>query len=587
MTTIAEVYFARVDGPDIGFSPTLHAREDLIAESATFSQIRGDAATIEIRCLYPETGLIGGPRWGILSARVAGVVREIARGQIVGYPVALAGQLVTVELVCKSISASQRVDNLFIGENSAVPRQVDPSEDPRRTEPYMLCDVYHDPRTLVPSLDPIAGSAPPVMSLFGEGAPVGERSIDQLELSISDAPVDLVTLIETTAFEQSLWKKVDLGSAISMIPSPARVTYTPESLRSAVESITLDGGYELKSADIEFSPGIPFVIYTDKRKVDPGTCAVIPAKSVKYTRNTIADLRLTTFINAAQDRREILEVPVQARISDIGGAVQLTETSAISDAERFAETTHSLTYETYRANTGIGGGTLTTTHWTTRYGVGSRVWDFGGGPSADLQACLRAMVRRAARIAVERAHCVRLTILTEADQVLDLTLKDRVRVYDNRLPGGVAVGKITGIEMSFGITALATIFVSCPLSDPADLSPVTAGGGLDGLAQITINPTFSHVDPVPNTGAMNAVDAGAVNSLVTSIEILDGVVEQEAACGGTDPVSEQIPDPESVMPKTGIEMSFLDLSPLPVDILGDRRLTLTPVIIRLPEGISL
>lgn len=585
---IGKIFFARVDVAGVAFSPVTHAREDLVVFSASISQVRGDAASITIEYLRPDGGLRAGPRWGILSAEIGGVVKELARGEIKVTPLALIGKTMTVELVCRAAKASMLVDDLFRSQDHLVPRHVDPTDDARRSEPYLLSDVYHDPRTLVPSLDPIAGSAAPVLTLHGAGADPDVATILDLSISLTDAAVDEVTLTEITDFRQDLWRRVDLGGAISDVPLAERATYTPEGLRSSVAGISMDGGYELKGATVEYTPLVPLKVYTTARKVDPFTCIVRAADYVEYPLMKIDDLFLNTFINAVQDRRERLSVPIEVRVADIGGAVQLTESAALSDADSLARISYSLNYSVYRPNPLIPGAVLTTTYTTHRRGVADSIWMSGGAMRATCIPSLTAMIRRAARVAVERAHCVQLTVSTHDIRALGITLKDRVRIVDARLTGGQAVGKVVGLGIEIGTSAITTITLACPVSDPDDLSAAD-GTGPDGLAELVISTAFESADPTPYTEALNAVSSGVAGGLVESMALVDGVVEQTAACGGTGdgPDDIQIEDPELKMPVSGLSMTLRDLSPVSIDELGIRDLLLQPTILRLPEGITI
>lgn len=594
---VERVFLAMVETAGESFNPAIHARNDHVVIGAAFSQTRGQAGAINAKILYPEGGLLAGPRWGILSVEVDGVVKQVARGELVGFPLSLAGSEIDIELACKGPTASQQADAAFASVSHMVPDHVEPSNHPRRAEPYILADAYLDPRSLDVTLDPIAGSAAPALTLYGEGADPDVSTILSIDIEIADSPVDEVLLTETTDFAEHVFNAVDLGDALVSIPADKRATFTPIALEDSVSKITLDGGYQMLSSSIEYSiHAEKLKVYTKKKRVDPFTCIITPAEFVEYPRNNISDLRINALVEAVQDRRETLRMPVRPAISHFGGSVQVTETSSLSNAGALAETTHSITYQTKRTNYGIGGGQLTTTHWITRYGVAGSIWRSGGAVRATCVPSLEAMARRAARVAVERAHCVELTIETIDPAALDLTLKDRVRIYDIRLPGGTAVGKVTTIEKNFnGAAAIVRMVLSCPVSDPDQLS--TGLFGVNGLAEIIVPSAFSSVMPIPYTNQMLAVIDGRAQYLVEHIELIDGIEEQLEEMGETDPRDHQIEIPESKMPETGIALRLADLSPASPDSLGPNPVNpadprgpifvLEPVIVRLPEGISL
>ncbi|KIN72675.1 hypothetical protein [Sulfitobacter guttiformis] len=563
------------------------ATDDVIILGAAFSQIKGDSGTINITAIMPEAG-IPSAQFGTLSLEINGTLTPIARGQLMRVPLRLAGQQVELELVCRGANNTQRIDNLFKAKNDEVPEGVEPSLDARRTAPYLLSDVYVDPITHTPSLDPIAGSAAPAVTLYGEGADPDVSTVLGLDIDLTEVPIDEIELTETTEFRHQEWAKVDLGDAFSIsVPEAERGTYTPLALKDALATITLDGGYRLLSTNAEFRATAPMRVYTDKKRVDPFTCIITKPEFVEYPLNEIEEMTIEAIVEAVQDRQETLRVDVRAAIQQIGGVSQVTEETSIQNAEKLAETTSSYSYKTYRENPGIGGGTLTRTHWITRYGVNSSVWSRSGEFNPECSASLRAMVRRAARIAIERAHCVTLTAQTFDTAAMTLTLKDRVRIYDARLPSGVAVGKVTGIEVSMVDQAsLVTLSLSCPVSDPESLS-TAPGGGPDGLASVQINEDITSMSNIVHPPAISAVIGRDASYMVEQMELIDGQVEQELKMGLTDERFVQIEFPDAEMPKTGFSMDLGDLSPVPVENIPPVTIRMGDTIINLPEGITL
>jgi hypothetical protein len=198
---IGKIYFARVASPSVAFDPASHAAEDLTVFKASVSQARQECAIISLECLYPEGGLLS-DRWGILSIERGGVAVEIARGQINGFPAAFAGQRVQVELICRRTDHVTAVDELFAARDAEVPDVLVDSNVMRRTEAYLLDEVYHDKLTLTPTLEPIAGAEAPALTLYGEGAAAGQSQIMGIDIEITDAPVEAVTIDLECFFEE-------------------------------------------------------------------------------------------------------------------------------------------------------------------------------------------------------------------------------------------------------------------------------------------------------------------------------------------------------------------------------------------------
>jgi hypothetical protein len=552
---------------DIAFSPSEHAREDLTVFSASFTQARQEAGIIEIECLYPACGFLTSSRWGILSVEKDGVAVEVARGEIVGFPLALTGQTVRVQLICRRPGHVELVDEIFASRDSEVPAELEDVDTPRRTEAYLLDEVYHDPVSLMPSLEPIAGSAPPVLTLYGEGAAPGQSEIFGLSAEITDAPSATCTVECQVDFEQLVYGKINAAAEISALPAGERTTFTPNALIDAAKNISLDGGYELLSASLETTPLVPLEIFTSARTVDPATCVVTRAKRVSMQEYRIDGVDLEVMVQAVQPRRERFRVSVAPLLLPFGGEADAEEIVYLTDAERRAETVKVMSYSPRP-------GSLVQ---FSKRGVGASIFTSGGAYRASIHDITDALVRRAARTAIERAHCVQLTIDTSAETAISLTLKDRIRIIDARLPAGIATGKITGIELTFGQTDSARIVIACPVSDSIDVDAVD----IQYSAQEVL-PEFV----IDTTSTLQAVSAGDESELVLECALIDaGDVQRDEIDGTTE--TSVIADPEAAVPKTGLTLSLRDLTPVDVDTLDEAVISFAPVAVILPEGIRL
>lgn len=564
---IGRVFLARTWSADVAFDPVAHATEDLTVFSAKFTQARQEAGIIEIECLYPAGGFLTSNRWGILSVEIDGVPVEVARGEIVGFPLALAGQTVRVQMICRRPSHVEEVDDLFASRNAEVPVELEDIDIARRTEAYLLDEIYHDPRTLIASLEPIAGNAPPVLTLCGEGAAPGQSQIFALSAEITDAPSTKCVVECQVDFEQLIYGKFNAAAELSALPASERTTFTPNALADAAKNIALDGGYELLSSSIETSPLLPLTVYTSARTVDPATCVVTKAARVNMMEHQIVDLHLDVLAQAVQPRRERFRVSVAPLLLPFGGEADAEEIVYLTDAEKRAETVQVLSYEPRP-------GSLVQFF---KRGVGASIFTSGGAYRETVQDIVDALVRRAARTAIERAHCVQLTIDTTAEVAISLTLKDRVRVTDARLPAGVATGKIVGLEVEFGQSDRGRIVLACPVSDSIDVHEAEIQ-----YSSMSVLPGFS----IDTTSNLEAVRNGSAPALVDSFSLIDAGDVQRAEIDGTTETY-VIADPEDAVSKTGIMLHLRDLSPSDVENLDEAVIEFAPVSLILPEGIRL
>jgi hypothetical protein len=371
---------------------------------------------------------------------------------------------------------------------------------------------------------------------------------------------------ETFRWGQLVWQTFDAGARFASLPDEQKETYTPQALLSALQSASLDGGYERLGAQLETSKLLPTTIYTSPRSVDPNTCVITPARSVQMMKHRIDDMSISCLVNAVQPRHERLSVTVRPGISDFGGQVEeLTQTSYMLDVESRAESVAVMSYETDRG-----------LRQFSRRGVSSSVYYSGGEFRSSNADVVRALASKAARVALERAHCVRLTIDTTAEAIIDIDLRDRVRIVDARLPGGQATGKVIGWDVEFGSSETGQLVLMCPVS---------TGDG--DVAELNVDMIEIEGDvSIDTTPTMAAVRSGNAMSLVTMMEVIDPAVDQDYVIGGTDEGT-TIDAPESRIPQTGIALELADLTPADYDDLETTEIKLAPFELILPRGITL
>lgn len=416
-------------------------------------------------------------------------------------------------------------------------------------------------------MEAIAGDSKPAHTLYGEGGAAGQSRILSIDIDITDTPAEAVTIELECAFDEEAWSVFDAGDRFALLDAADKATYTPNALRSALQSLRADGGFEVLSSSMVTRELTPTRVYTAPREVDTATCVITPAESVDIMRHEIESIKIECLVNAIQPRRERLSVTVKPEISDFGGQVEeLLETEYMLDAESRAHFTHVMSFST---------GQYTLAQFS-RSEVDPSIFYRDGAFRASNTDVVEALTRKAAKIALERAHCVQLTVETSVEEILHLDLRDRVRIVDARLPGGLAVGKIIGWDVTFGASQAGQIVVMCPISrSTANEASVDF---FDPEIEGSVN--------IDTTSTMRAVRDGDSLHLITDLTLTDTAEQQYAQIGDTDEHN-VIQDPTSQMARTGVTMQFADLTPVEADALDTTVIKLKKYTLKLPEGITL
>lgn len=321
-----KIYFSRVANI---LDPKTPRAEDLLVFGVVFEHFNGEAATVRLECLYPQTGLLSGPRFGVLSIDVDGVETEIARGQIVGHPVALPGQPVSVELLCRRPDHDAQIDALYLPFDNIIPSELADTAVKRRSEPYVSATPYIDPVSLEAELNTIAGLTNYDKILVGENFASEPSQILSMNVSITNPPPKEVEFIVDAFWTEERIREVDLFST----PANA-VTLTPNALRSSLQSPVIDGsGFQFLEASLTTTPLIAADVVVSERKVDPFTCIVTPAVQERIMAHRIDNGTLNVLASAEQPRREILKFRMIPLIQDIGGGTVITENISLGNID--------------------------------------------------------------------------------------------------------------------------------------------------------------------------------------------------------------------------------------------------------------
>lgn len=593
---MGKAYTALVSSPTVPFDPIAHAREDLEVFRMHFAQVDSECGIIQLECRYPIGGIMSLPRWCIISVDFGDGLIEVARGEIVQFPFALAGDLVQIEVMCRDQHHTSLVDDLYDALDSTIPVELEAADAKRRAEAYILDVVYHDPRTLRPSLVPIAGDQPPVRTYYGEGATAGTSNVFGLKASMISSPAKSVTMTISASWQQKEYGDINIAERFPKSHPDQSLTLTPDAMRKALSSIQLDGGYSMLSASLDAIPSQPRISWwITKPETDPWSCITVYPDYRQVRTHIINSIDVRAEVVAVQERTETLEITVRPQIADIGSAEDVRETLEAVNVERLIEESRTVSYPARPDKPHL-------INQVTRWGVGDTLFR---GPLGMIrppaQKIVAAAIGRAARIAIQRAHCIEIIINVAARDAVEITLRDRIRVYDRRLPGGYAVGRVYGLEWTLSSRGEAgKIILRCPVSTSGDRDSADVIGG----DEITTN------TPIFNTPVILAVRTGDAQYLTTDLQVHDFASEQREAMGidpahPTPPAEMQPPDDpdddvvsdepypvEGLWPPlkdpttTTISVDLRDLSPRDIEDMPVLRLALSDVIVSLPAGVS-
>lgn len=564
-----KLYLVRLENPEYAIS-LAEAELSQPVMSASFSQREEEAAIVSVQYALQHGTWGVGNRYGILCGIDAeGAFRVLARGEVVGYPVGLAGTVVTVEIMCRRPDHVRRVDELWQSLSNFVPPHLDNSTDPRRAEMYVPKVVYHDPLLLEPRLVPMEGEGEPV-EIYGEGAAWGQSQVLSVSSGITEAPAESVKVGADAVFDERLTLPVDFGEAFGTVE-----TATPREFKDAVRKMNASGGHIfVLEKDVRAIATSGHVYTSHKAKVEPITCIIQP-KRISTAAVVEYEIDFKAAVTVVQRRREVAELTVTPNLWKMGGASDVSFDVPVYDAEDLATYERSMSYQTGQWIS-IGGNEIPTTGTVVFKNIGRSVFVKNG--VIENLLVLRALVGQAVREAVQRAHCVRLSLDIAASAVEGVRVGSRVRVHDGRIPGGRATGKVVALAMSWTSSATAILEILCPISGSGDVSgpdvtaEVGAGGGLIRVlgslsAPADFSPPISQSlialeggDAVPFTGqvtsSMTYLSTGGADFQEKQIDAISKENDLSPGFGEGRTASNDIDDIEEFIDGTTISIAF-------------------------------
>ena len=584
MAVFGKLFVRRIGTHD---APRPTGPSDLEALSVSLSQTQGEAATVDVECLYPATGLLSGPRWAVVSVDVDGVEQELARGELVGHPVSFPGERVTVELLCRKPDFKAEVSALFAQYDGFLPVEYEPLDRDRRTEPFLPWHVHVDPVTLNAELVPYGGASAPSRTLYGEGS--AQSDVLSMALAVTKTPASAVRVRVEAEFVEERVQLVDLWDPTGNVD-----TLTPNALRAAVQNLNVDGpGLQILASELELAHIAEQVVRVQDGEVDPTTCLKTPNVTATVDTHRVTDGRISALARAEQPRREVLTLTLVPQQQDLGGSELVEDVLVLGPLEERMRKTVVTQYFN-----GDGNLRAITARAAPRDSlfvkrsepVVGQLWDpnvrvFDAEFADDL---VQAAFYRAVKIALERAHCVELDLEVPASAAFGLSVRDRVAVADARFTTGLAVGKVKSISLTFGGSETARLVLECPISSP---SSWREAGGWNftypyDLQDSTVAPALP-----PVMAAMRS-NLSLKPFLVENFEVIDGAVEQLAALAphletAAEPVPTGGSDPLTLVPQTRVEVTLAPMDPVPPEELAAYEPVLQPGVLFMQRGVVL
>ena len=426
---------------------------ELTAMQIAISRRRDTYDMIDVTIVWPgATFWSSGFRYIAIRSSHDGV---IAVGEIVGIPVAMAGAVVTVQAACRAADHSTKIANALTPARARLGKHLAPDDDESLLD-ICLQSLYVAPVGGGVLAFPFGGlSSRSVVQLYGEGAAVGASNILGLRVIMTNDPASAFRLKARARHVQSYTNQVS-------VPLPDFSYY------GVFERASDGGDADHFPLGINVSADSPSGIKSVKTAppfVDPTTCARIPPRTEIVSRRTATGATFRAAVTSRVQRDETAFFDVTTNVGPIPGA-----RSDAAEEFAVADMTGANFFDQTFIQRKPGGGSR-----NIRMRCGnSSAWLAPG--SKDVSALTRdtvnGLVEVATRRALDHIYCVEMQVDVPAAVAIALDTRDRCRVSDVRLPGGVATGWVTGVNIVLSQSDSATITLLCPIVAAA---PVTTG----------------------------------------------------------------------------------------------------------------
>lgn len=614
------LYLAFIATHDVAFDPAVHAREDLVCLSGRVEDRRqGDVIVPSFSVTLPNEGLFltRTERYAILSEKGPGDVAavELARGRVLGMPADIGGRTVELEFVSlppnEDAVLKAAADALRVGEVA-----YDPDADPSAREAAELYDPVFFPqadtnpasvlaartqvwrwnrKTLVPEL---------VSTVYDADAPLHDVAGDGIEGSLKVASLDpprATTKLRLVAH----WTQEAKGKqTFPCSPSAGIPTYSWNDLISSMPKpgtpVGVDTGWHVAEAEIQ---NVDFSAILDSFNASIATHANgdpnVSACEVVLQPATV-NVYVKLGYEYRQQREEIVDLSMPASIQQVLGddrkeSIEQVQLSALNIDQATAEWAYENPDTLVRNHYAVGSlvqasgrvweclfeHDATTVFLVQQSGI--TLWQQAAKQSAMPDSrhasyfgsdrgvrTLRHALRRLRKSVLQRAHCLEASFDVAWGIGRAMSLGDRCRIVNRRIPNGQCTGVITGLQLTAdGKRRTATVTMLVPVGEV--LTPPVPGDGQSQTADVVYG--------VTGPAASQPVNAFALASYPADVEVLNSYdVQKAAGLASGDPV-------EAISAKpTQLKIS---VDRLRQEDLLTRRLSVTCEPLPVPHGISL
>lgn len=514
---VGRIFFAWVGDAET-FSAATHAREDEQVLRLEIQEQEGEfaTATVEIAAATVPSYLDGRARRAFISAEIAGVVRLVFDGRVLGYPDGVTQRTLTLEMIAQPADVEVRrsafLDSLktlpFFEPLASQETRADEAQEVYAARPEVL---HWDRFTGLPrssAIAPVAAGAPTIPeSMILDGS---------LSLEIGEQPYARVEIAVSAEWEQQANGIVDItGEVNRRFPRSRPSTMTPEQLEGewpkAGEALGDNSGYTVVRADLtpDRNPGFAFFPQAARAFIsseaqpsgDPYVDGALVARPVDVPISWYRH-RLLVAAEYRQKREETVAGLLTNSVQQIGAE----DGKSASVDLRLGDVTENRTYEIWRpgqlyssgSNVAWGGSIWRTgvTHLSSgsfpadrsigrweRLAVSGAALD----PSATsyfatprgAQSVVHAVLRGIALLQ-RSSRCVAVSFETDAGRALLWHTDMSLRVLSSRIPGGEAIGKITSLAISVdgdSGASVARVKIECMIGTTSNPMPGPAQPG--------------------------------------------------------------------------------------------------------------
>jgi hypothetical protein len=486
--SIGPFYFAWADKNE-AFDPAVHARidEDIFKFDVDHSE--GDFATLTAIVRNPRIGLLAPSRWvwAWLSWQNGTDLIPLFYGRLVGVPTDINQELVTL------VFTARPADFVALKAAKAETLKAPPYYDPIWINPDALDDpdTVLEARSALWSIDRVTHEVDISDVLVGEDgiedfAP-DEVPYDSVKINLGETPLRSVSIDATVNWTQQASGTLQFGLDVS--------TYTGQSLISdwPKPGVTLGGGWTVDAAsarDLNDVDNVATSTYSvnwqnqEKKHATGDTMSISISSSVPIMRGPYLYTDLmrkfqTGFIDEGGPDSDPINIPTTQESTGLYVPLwqvkasmtlkyegnrprkehaRFTLVTDVQDIVTLAEDadTLAITLDSQDVGAEVAGGPPPIGYLGRRSYLPT---DRGLWSLEYLIALARAHL-------LIRSRCVEITFACTFERAVALTCRKNAQVFDERLPGGQALGKIIDYKFSVdGSTGLAigSVTIGCAI----------------------------------------------------------------------------------------------------------------------------